>query len=217
MEKEIISDCVVLSNNIDAFIELGEKVLTADKQKKFITALNACKKDTGAYYLSTLDNTIALQGQANALKSKKIDSAIAGGIMDGLAGPGAGICGALGNEKRNQDIDTNRRITAQKVSETKSVLSQRETALRHSYKETMDIISSNTELKNMMDDFRKQKQTKDAEIEDEKNKNNSKIDLIVALVFIIIALSTFITNSAFLSIIIGLLSVVLLGKLFKLF
>lgn len=217
MDNKIISDCVVLSNNIDAFIELGRAVLSEDIQQIFFRQINACKKATNAYYLSVLDNATALQVQANALKRKKVDSAIAGGALSGIAGPVAGIYGAIESEKRNQNIDANRDIAAQNVNETNSILLQYESNLCNSYNATMSIINSNTELKNMMEEFRKQKQAQDAEIAVEENKENSKINLTVALTVVIIALSIFMTHSVFLSIIIGLLSSVLLGKIFKLF
>lgn len=135
--NDISLETSVLNKKTDDILREMKKHLSNDEYVLAKKAYDIFNEKVGEYLLSVLNHVEALQDNTRAITTKKIDPYIAGGAMNGIAGPVAGVATAISADNRNKSIDEARKETAQRKIQTQVSESSAETSLKRAYEDVM--------------------------------------------------------------------------------
>lgn len=94
--NDISPETSVLNKKTDDILREMKKHLSNDEYVLAKKAYDIFNEKVGEYLLSVLNHVEALQDNTRAITTKKIDPYIAGGAMNGIARPVAGVATAKG-------------------------------------------------------------------------------------------------------------------------
>ena len=143
----IISEAIAVFKEKEKFLATAKNVMSNAEYKQFVAHMSTLETRLGECYSAVLDNALALNANISARKKVKIDPAIAGGLVDGVAGTGAGIYTALSAKERNQKIDKQRLETQMLVNHTSSESTSSKRRVADIYATVLKDIENYDELK----------------------------------------------------------------------
>ena len=124
------------------------------------------------YYSAAINHQGSLLTQRDALKAKKIDPAIAGGLAQGIAGFGAGAYTAISQQQHNQSIDAARDAATMQVQNTGMSQSIAQGTAEENYYSVMAFVNAYPELESLFVEAQKKaKQEIEEKTKEAKRKN----------------------------------------------
>ena len=164
-------------NAKEKLLEASRSMMPVIEYKHLEIAYKDFIKSYEDYHLAALNSTSALLSQRDALKSKKVDPAIAGGIAQGIAGVGAGIYSAASQVQRNMSIEEARMNASSQVASANAKQTRAKGWCEHAFYVVMAHVNAYPELETLFleEKSRKDKPLKTKEVpEKEDGKKEEK-------------------------------------------
>lgn len=136
----------VAINAEDIIMDKAKSLLAVNQYEDLRKKYTYLSEAFDNYYMSALNHQSALYSQRVAIKAKKLDPAIAGGLAQGVAGVGAGVYIAVSQQQRNQQIDEARSVSTARVRSTSSQESSAQRICENCFYDVMAYINSYPEL-----------------------------------------------------------------------
>lgn len=185
----LAEDFTLLSNNKTVFLNKAKSVLTLEKYTEFETLFSSFGHACLEHYNALLDDILARQQLDGALKAKKVDPFIAGGIGQAIGGVGAGVYTAVSSANRNHEIERQRIENAIQVDKTSAGLTYYESNVLNYYEKLIQIIYSENALseihQRLVSERNRQKEIK---ADQEKQEQHTKTAFIVSFIAWVILL-----------------------------
>ena len=190
----------------DKVLDLGKSLLPTgefeDLQKKYTYLSNAYN----SYYLSALNTMSALYSQRDAIKAKKIDPAIAGGLAQGAAGIGAGVYTAVKQDQRNKQIDEARSATSQQVHSANISESRAKTICEQCFYDVMAYVNAYPELESLYGQEQIKTMNKEKDRKELEKQENRVRNIATAITLMVLFFLAYNEVGIILSIVIGFIS-----------
>lgn len=132
-------------------VEKAKMVMKKTEFEKFNKLMEELYVATNAALMAGYDSLDALYEEKRAL-SPKLDPALMGGLVDGIAGPAAGVYTAVSISEKNGDVAATRREAS---ANARRAVASSEGAKQHVvevYEKIMPYIEKHGELKKLHDD-----------------------------------------------------------------
>jgi len=162
-------------------LKQAKKNMSADEYEKFEKHLQWVERAAENCRTALISNIGALEANTAALKSIKVDPAIAGGLAQGAAGIGAGVYAAMSAEERNAEIDRARVETMMEKIHTEAQSKVAKENLVKAYNATLRFIEKDKDLKAMLE-----KELSDMQREKDEKKRKEKENKILYWVAILV-------------------------------
>lgn len=150
-------------------LKQAKKNMSVEEYEKFEKQLQWLEGAAEECRAALISNIGALEANTAALKSVKIDPAIAGGLAQGAAGLGAGVYAAMSAEERNAEIDRARAETMMEKIHTEVQSKMAKENLVKAYNRTLQFIEKDEDLKAMLE-----KELSDMQQEKDEKKRKAK-------------------------------------------
>ena len=179
------TNMVAAANAKDEVLRKGKSLMPQsefeDLTKKYGWYLDSLSKLT----IDANFNYNALAMQQTALKAKKFDPAIAGGLASGVAGVGAGVYSAVSQQQRNNQIDLARAEAAAQVYATGAAANTSKIFCENGYYSVMAYINAYPELQSIFYEEKSKLQQKGFK-EKSDQKQTKSFSVIMAIIAVII-------------------------------